>query len=77
MDWGHDSAFQVEEYACASALDVSPRVFPFISNSADAMRGRSRATLFQYEKGTKGIDADQFSEITEALFSKADIYDSR
>ena len=76
MDWGRDSAFRVEEFACASALDVSPRVYPLIVNSAGSMRHRTRSMLFQYAKGAKGIDEDQFVEITEALFSKADIYDN-
>ena len=76
MDWGRNSAFRVEEFACASALDVSPRVYPLIVNSAGSMRHRTRSMLFQYAKGSKGIDEDQFVEITEALFSKADIYDN-
>ena len=31
--------------------------------------------VFEYEKGTKGVDADQFEEIVESLMSRADAYE--
>ena len=33
--------------------------------------------LFEYEKGAKGVDADQFEEIVERLMSRADAYDDQ
>lgn len=76
MDWGQERAFRVEEAACAAALDVSPRVHKLISNCAGQIKYRTRSSLFQYAKGAKGVGADQFAEITEALLSKADNYEN-
>ena len=74
-DWKQKSQFQVEEMACFAALDISPRVYPLLRRTADQLKRRPKGMLFEYEKGAKGVDADQFEEIVESLMSRADAYD--
>ena len=74
-DWTTKSSFQVEEIACMAALDVSPRMYPLLKRTAEQLKRRMKSMLFEYEKGAKGIDADQFEEIVEKLLSRADAYE--
>lgn len=74
-DWTEKSDFQVEEIACMAALDVSPRVYPLLRRTAEQIKRRTKSMLFEYKKGSKGIDADQFEEIVEKLMSRADAYE--
>ena len=74
-DWTQTSAFQVEDSACMAVLDVSPRSYPFLRRTAEQLKRRVKSMVFEYEKGTKGVDADQFEEIVESLMSRADAYE--
>jgi hypothetical protein len=76
-DWKQKSNFQVEEMACVAALDVSPRIYPLLRRTADQLKRRAKGMLFEYEKGAKGVNADQFEEIVESLMARADAYDDQ
>jgi hypothetical protein len=54
---------------------VSPRLYPLIRRSAEQLKRRVKNMVFEYEKGCKGIDSDQFAEIVEGLMSRADAYE--